>query len=263
MNSKKFKILLVILVIVIFISLNKFARTSIENTFYIITSPISKIFWQSGRTLSETLAAFFEVRNLKIQNQLLLSQNFKLIREINQLKRQEEENEVLRKVLNLELNKKFEFLLAKAIAEDIDQDFILISQGEDTGVKKNMVVITEEGILVGKVKEVFPNFSKVKLITAKDSVFDVLVNEGLGLAKGQGNLGLSLQLVPKENQIGRGDIVQTTSFGGTFPEGLLVGKVRNIQRADVEPYARGEISPFFTQTQLKFLLVIKNFLPIE
>lgn len=263
MSSKKFKIFFIILIVIAFFFLNKFAKTKIENAFYIATSPLREIFQQGGRFFQETISPFFEIKNLKIQNQLLFSRNLKLLQKINQLKRLEEENQALKKILNLPADKKFEFLLAKMIAEETDRDFILIDRGEDSGVQKNMVIITEEGVLVGKVKEVFPDFSKVKLITARDFVFEILINQDLALAKGKGNLKLSFQLLPKENQLKKGDLVQTTAFGGTFPEGLLVGEVSKIEKSDLEPYRQGEISPFFTHSQLKFLFLIKNFTPLK
>jgi len=275
MKLKRFRILLIILLIASLLILNRFARGPIKNSFYIITSPVSKIFWRAGEIVSGSINTLFEINNLKIQNQQLFKQNLKLIQEINQLKHLYQENETLRKALGLELNRKFELTLTKIIAEDLNQDFILVLGGEDLGIKENMVVITEENVLVGKVSEVFSNFSKVKLITAKDFVFDVLIQKKgiqseeefsermLGLAKGDGNLKLKLQLVPKEIQLKEKDIVKTTTLGGTFPEDLLVGEIKYLKKRGVEPYQEGEITPFFTKKQLQYLFFIKSPLPIK
>ncbi|GAH46773.1 unnamed protein product, partial [marine sediment metagenome] len=69
--------------------------------------------------------------------------------------------------------------------------------------------------------------------------------------------------VPKENQIKKGDIIQTTTLGGSFPKGLLVGEVEKVRKTDVAPYQQGAIKPYFTATPLRALFVIKNFKSIE
>ncbi len=262
MLSKKSKILLVILIIASLFLLNKFGRASIKNAFYAMSVPIGKVFWQAGKGVSETLGAFFEIKNLKRENQELSKQNLILLQELATLKNLRQENEALREVLNLELHKKFELSSAETIAKELDNDFILISKGKEEGVLENMPLITKEGVLVGKVKESFANFSKVMLITAKKSVFDVEIGSEkdiFGVAQGRGNSRIEFDLVLKENQIKKGDIVQTTSLGGNFPKGLLVGEIEEIQKGAPEPYQRGTIKPYFIENKLNILFVVKNF----
>ncbi len=262
MLSKKSKTLSAILIIASLFLLNKFGRAPIKNAFYTISAPIEKVFWWAGKGVSETLGAFFEIKNLKRENQEFSKQNLILLQELTTLKNLRQENEALREILNLELHKKFELSSAEIIEKELDNDFILISKGKEDGVLENMPLITKEGVLVGKVKESFANFSKVMLITAKKSVFDVEIGSErniFGVAQGKGNLRIEFDLVLKENQIKKGDIIQTISLGGNFPKGLLVGEIEEVQKGVPEPYQKGTIKPYFLESRLNILFIIKGF----
>jgi len=65
-----------------------------------------------------------------------------------------------------------------------------------------MPVITEEKVLLGRIEEVYRNFSKVMLISNKKSSFDAEVQgkDVTGLVKGRGNFNLILDLVPYEKK---------------------------------------------------------------
>jgi rod shape-determining protein MreC len=262
MSSKVSKILLIILLIAILVFLNKFAIKEIKDTFYLVSYPLSKVFWKAGEELSDFFAGIFRAKSLTKENQQLIRQNLFLLKEITTLKHLKKENETLREALNLGPREKFELALTEVIAKEPGRDFILITGGKAEGISEDMPVITKEGVLVGKTKEVFENFSKVMLISAKESAFDVEIGKEerfLALAKGKGQKRLEFQLVPQKNQIKKGDIVQTTTFGGNFPKGLLVGEVSEVRKSDLGTFQEGEIRPYFAQTQLKTLFVIKNF----
>jgi len=261
MLSKNYKILLIILMVVALISLNKFGGKKIRNTFYLVSSPIQKTFWRAGEGVSDFFGTLFEIKNLKKENEEFFKRNFILLQKLTLLQDLREENKTLREALDIGLREKFTLVLTEIISKETEQDFILISGGKAEGISENMPLITKEGVLVGKVKESFTNFSKVRLISAKKSVFDIEIlgeKNLLGIAKGKGNLKIEFELVPKENQIEKGDIVETTTLGGNFPKGLLVGEVEEVRKTDAAPYQEGAIKPYFTATPLRTLFVIKG-----
>lgn len=290
MLSKKCKILLIILAIALLFLLNKFGGQVIRNTFYLISSPIEKILWRGGENVSDSFSSLFAIKRLKKENETLLKQNFALLKDLTTLKALKEENQTLRDVLNLGLEKQFKLSLTTAISQTSEGDFLLISGGREDGIFQNMSVITQEGVLVGKIEESFENFSRVRLISTPQSVFDIeiypvesfaesktkypILSNGLneeaiqqiqdkenvfGVAQGKGSLKIEFHLVPKEHQIKKGDIVLTTTLGGNFPKGLLVGEIGEIRKSNTEPYQEGEIKPYFTEINLIRLFVITNF----
>lgn len=265
--SKKHKILLIILIISVFLWLNKFGGQQIRNTFCLISSPLNKIFWRAGDSVAEFAGALFKIRTLRKENQELSKENLTLLQKFVSQKALQEENRTLRDALGLAGEKKFELFLTEVIAKNTEQDSLRIRGGTKQGLRVSMPVITKEGVLVGRIKECLADFSTVILITSPKNVFDVEIypptkqseENVLGVAKGKGNLKIDLQLVPKESQIEEGALVLTTTLGGNFPKGLLVGKVKEVRKAAAEPFQEGEIEPYFIKLGLGILFVITNY----
>ena len=205
-----------------------------------------------------------ELDELELENQELLSQ-------VILLKSFERENRALRQALRIELQKDFELVLSQIISKDISQDFILIDKGARDDILQGMPVITEHKVLVGRISEIYEDFSKVMLVFHKESSFDVKVStydeftEGeqeediSGVVKGQGSSKVLLDFVPREENLSQGDIVVTSVLGGVFPEGLLVGKIKEVRKNDVDPFQQAEIELFFDLSQSEALFIILDF----
>jgi len=80
-----------------------------------------------------------------------------------------------------------------------------------------------------------------------------------GIVKGKGGLNLDLTLVPKEKEIKEGNLVATTSLGGIFPKGLLVGEIKQVKKSDIEPFNSASLKPLFNLQDLKVVFLITNF----
>lgn len=263
MKSKKLKIVLVILLIFLaFLALNKFFYLNIKNIVFSVSSPIQKFLWQKQNTMSEIFGSFFKLKELKIENRELKKENLFLKSKILELKELEKENKNLREALDLELEKEFNLILTEIISQKSEGDFVLINRGKKDGVSENMPLITKEKVLVGKVGQVFNNFSQVILISNKNFTFSVKVESEddsiLGSAKGKGNFKLQIELLPSDSPIKTGDIVSTALLEGTFPENLLVGEIKNIKKSDIKPFQEGEIEPYFRKLNLETLFLIKE-----
>lgn len=250
----KRKILIIILIIFLFflfLNITGFSK-NLKSFFYNFSSPIQKTLWQLGQRIFNPLREQ-EIQDLKAENQKLLFENVSL-------KELEKENEFLRQAINLGLEKEFKLLLSEVISKDVGEDFILINKGSDDGVGQGMPVITENKDLIGRINEVYNNYSKVMLISNKESSFTVKINnEVQGLAKGQGNFGLSLELIPQDKQVSQGDIVTTDILDKVFPKGLLVGKIAKINKSDIQPFQQAEVSILFDLKEINYLLIITNY----
>jgi len=267
------KVVLIIIIILLLISINKFFLDTTKNSFYNITSPVQSFFWRIGDSSSNFLQSFLEVKSLKKDNQEILKQNQKLLVDIQEIRNLKKENQELKQVLDLELNKEFELILVESMSRETNGDFILVSGGAEIGILKGMPVITKEKVIVGNIDKVYKDFSRVLLISNKESNFDVEIqkrenneediNEVYGLAQGKGNLKINLELVPQEKDIAEGDIVFTTILAGVFPKGLLVGEVKDVKNSDVATFQEAEIEPYFKNNLSEILFVIKNFISKE
>ncbi len=260
--SFKLKVtLILILLIVFFIVLNLAGFIyEVKNFFYLISSPIQKTLWQTGDNISDFFEGISEIKILKKELETIYLKNQELLSQIVALKELKKENETLRNALNIGLEKDFQLKLSQVISKDISQDSILIDKGTKDGILKGFPVVTYQKTLLGRIGEVYENFSEVILISNKESSFDAEVQdrEAEGLVKGKGNLELYLDFIPKDKEIFEGDFVVTTALGGIFPTGLLVGSIKEIKKSDIQPFQTAEIKPSFEIKELDKLFIITN-----
>lgn len=107
---------------------------------------------------------------------------------------------------------------------------VVVDRGANSGIQKNMAVITAEGI-VGKVIDVYPSTSNVLLIT--DPTFGAGVvskkNQVLGELRGQGTGMVKVDNVQNEEKVEPGDWFVTSGQDLVFPRGLNVGQVSSVR----------------------------------
>lgn len=194
-----------------------------------------------------------EIIDLKIENQNLLSK-------MASLKKQEEENKMLKEALNINLSEDFDLIFSSIIGKTLDKDIIIIDRGENQGVLKNMPVITGGKALVGLVGKTYNNFSEIILISSKESALEakILDNELSALVQGKEGGILYLEMIPPDKNINKDDVVITSGLGGILPYGLLVGKIKEINKSDVDFFQSAEITPFFEIEKLNNLFLINK-----
>jgi len=254
--------IIIIIGLLLIFSLNFFQK-EVKGFFYFISSPIQKTLWRAGDRVSDFFELITEIKNLKREKEELKLKIQELIAQNLSLKELEKENKVLREALGIGLEKEFKLSLAEVVSKDISQDSILINKGSKDGIANNSPVITQQKTLVGKIGEVYENFSRVILISNKESSFDAKIsdpeNDISGVVNGKGNLQLFLDFVPQEKEIKEGDFIVTTSLGGIFPKGLLVGQIGKVLRSDIEPFQQAKIRPAFDIRELETVFIITDF----
>ena len=264
-NIKKTALILVFLVLIVW-ALNYFGAKSgflnnFKGFFYSIFRPVQEPLWQEGKDASGFFEGLFRGKELKEENEKLKEEISGILFQNLNNEELKKENEYLRKALEIGLNEEFKLVLADIISKDIAQDSILINKGLKDGLYQGMTVITEQKILLGKVSEVSDKFSRVILISNSDSFFPVAVQAAqvTGIIKGRGRGQLSLEEMPQDKEIKENDIVITTSLGGNFPKGLLVGKIKNIKKSDAESFQKADISPFLNIQDVVRVFAVMSF----
>jgi rod shape-determining protein MreC len=260
-NIKKI-IVFSILLAAVFVVLNLTGFSKhVKNFFFLISSPVQKTFWQTGKGVSDFFSGILEPATCKIELSGLYLERQDLLGRIAALAELEKENETLREALNLELEKEFRMTLVRLTSKDVFHDSILIDKGKRDGISGGWPVITAQKVLVGKIGEVYDNFSEVILISDKESSFDakIIESEIYGIIKGTGNFRFYLDLIPKDEEISKGEAVVTSSLTGVYPQGLLVGEIKTIDKSDAASFQKAEITPFFNIKNLDYLFVITEF----
>ncbi len=254
------------------LNLTEFSQ-KIKNFFYLISSPVQKTLWQAGDNVSDFFGGIFQARDLIKEQEQLKSKIKKLTAQNFALSDLEKENKILRKALNIGLEKEFKLTFSNVIGKDISQDFILIDKGKKDGLQAGFPVITEEKILCGKISQVYSDFSKVMLPSHREISFDVKllfpnfsnqaeinnkIGEIKGLLQGKGRLSAIVDFLPLEKEISLGQIVVTDVLGGIFPENLLVGEIKKVQKSDIEPWQTAQIKPYCDLKKIKNLFIINE-----
>src|SRR5437660_5473557 len=139
---------------------------------------------------------------------------------------------------------------------------IPLDRGERDGIRKNMGVITPDGV-VGKVVESYPSASQVLLLTDKESgvgamLADSRIQSPVG---GQGEPLLVMKYVPNDEEVNQGERVITSGMDRIFPRDLPVGTVTEIKSGN--PFKQIRIKPAANLERLEEVLVLLSLRPLE
>ncbi|MDD5146620.1 MAG: rod shape-determining protein MreC [Candidatus Pacebacteria bacterium] len=262
--KRKYKIIFWTLFLLALCLVMIFWNNPVRNSLLGATSSLQKSLWQAGSNTSEFLGAILKSQGLKTENEDLKTENIALKSQISELKIAQQDNIELKKALGLQTDKKWQVEMVNIVSKDQKRDTLIIDKGQKQDLAKDMPVITAEGALVGKITEAFSDFSEVTLISETDFSFNIEIqaeNNPSGVARGSGGFQVGFDYIPKDAAIKIGDLITTASMNEIFPRGLLVGEIGSLEKSDAEPYQKGAIAPFFVQSQLKTLFVVRRYSP--
>ncbi|OIN97341.1 rod shape-determining protein MreC [Candidatus Desantisbacteria bacterium CG1_02_38_46] len=180
-----------------------------------------------------------------------------------QLNEVETQNSLYRaKISELERLRKYESLssnlfLSKVIARDPGNWFktLFIDKGEESGVTLNMVALLPDGV-VGRIIEVSPKCSTVLLAVDRGSKIAAIVRETreFGVVEGMESF-IQMSFFNRDIQVKPGDTVLTSGLGGTFPKGLILGKITQVKKGGLVPKADIEPAVDFNKLEEVFILL--------
>ncbi|HKK90112.1 MAG TPA: rod shape-determining protein MreC, partial [Desulfobacteraceae bacterium] len=103
---------------------------------------------------------------------------------------------------------------------------IMIGKGSRDGLAKGLPVLVSEGI-VGQIVSVSEKYSRVLLITDRNSAVDALVqtSRSRGIVKGDNTDRCFFKYALRKVPIEKGDIIVSSGLDQVFPKGLRIGKV--------------------------------------
>lgn len=266
-NLFRKKILIKIIFVIFLLIIFNFFGEQIRNYFYYQTSSFAGGFWRKGAAYAGFLENFLYEEEIKKKNSDLEEKNKELLREISLLKDIISDNRAIKEIQKNTVDDNFEIIPTNIIGLDYSSDFILIDKGGANGVAENMPVISKNKVIYGKIFKVYGNFSQVMLISNKNSVLDVKIQNdddssghSYGAIKGGGGLSLHLDLVGYDSKIKKGDVLITSGLEGVFPSNLLAGKVASVNKDDLKPFQTAEIEPYFNIRNENNLFIVKNYL---
>lgn len=186
------------------------------------------------------------------------------------------ENERLAELLDVRSSLEYETVAAEVISRQASEAERVISldRGSDDGVSIGDPVIGAGGALVGQVEDVGGNFSRVLLLNDTRFVVVGLVegSRATGEVWGQLERPLSMLRIPSTDEVVVGESVVTAGIEleqgvrSSFPKGLLIGTVIDVQRSPNQVVQTALLQPTVPLDRLEYVLVITDYeggLPIE
>ena len=222
--------LLQILCVLLILRNRNFQSASIFNSANAVSANTYKVVSNTKEYLS-----------LKEENQKLASENAELRNLIRS--KSYELVQVSSMIKNDTLYKqKYSYIASKIInnSTNLRSNYLTLNVGTEQGIVHDMAIINSEGI-VGIVKDVSKNFSSALSILHKDvKVNCKLKKDGsygpLSWEKDDNYETATLTDIPLHARFKAGDTIVTSALSSIFPEGIMVGIVKNFERKSGESY---------------------------
>ena len=201
-----------------------------------IMAPFDYVFSGVAGGIQQGTVFTRDVATVYRENQTLRAENQELRHVVFQLTEKAAENERLQAMLEFRTKSvAFQMKAATVIGRDPGtlNNSILINQGTGDGIRVNMPVVTNQG-LVGHVMEAFPGTAKVRLLSDTGSSAAAMVQRPQSRAVGiiEGNLSqlsvLRMKNLARDGDVIKGDKIMTSGFGGIYPKGLMIGEVVDV-----------------------------------
>jgi len=253
----------VLILIVIFSNINDENLSYLESSTSKIIMPIQNGLTYLKNKIAGNDSFFTDINQLKQENEELRQKNSELEQSLRELEMIKAENAELREYsAMMDKYSEYETIPANIINKDISNysRVFIINVGANNGVKEDMAVIAESG-LVGHITSVTQNTAKIQtIIDSASSVSSTISTSKDGIVcKGylEGNNQLKATYIPTEANLLQDDKVVTSGMGGIYPKGILIGTIKEIKNMKniTDRYAIIETAVDFNKIQT--VLVVK------
>lgn len=258
-------ITILILIALVFLSNMEMGKFSyVGNAFSNLVMPIQNGLTYLKNKLAGNNTFFTDITNLKEENKKLKEENSSLQQSLRELEIVKSENETLKEVVGLkEKYAQYATVPADVINRDISNysSVIVINVGTKEGIKENMCVISDKG-LVGHVISVTDTTAKVQTIIDTSSAISATISTSRDTIITRGTLEknstLKATYIPTDANLIQGDGVETSGLGGIYPKGIHIGTIKQIVNTKniTDRYAVIQTAVDFSK--LETVLVITN-----
>lgn len=224
--------------------------------------PVQGIFSSVAFEIRDTIHFFASIGDLKRENERLAQENIRLQGEAVRWQGMSQENEELRKELELLPRSTFHLAAAEVIGRDAAGlgNWLTVDRGSLQGIERGMPVIVYGSVLVGRVAEVFPESARVMLLTHPESVLSgvTVENSAQGSVKGEYGLGILFDMVLQDTTLQSSDHLVTSGLGGEFPKNLLIGTLQETRLSPDHLYQQASVISPVDFGSLRYVFIIKN-----
>ncbi len=219
-----------------------------------VTTPITEFFADLGRA-----------GRLRDENRALMAENERLRSALAGAREGELREADLAALMALTNLPGGQLTVAGVIARDPSpvRDVIQINRGRRDGVEDGMSVAGKGGALIGTVEKSFDSVAWVRLITDPKSAANAIVQESRATATAVGAAGhvVRMEFVTQGAEVKPGDTVLTSGLGGSYPAGLLIGRVAKVEGGPLDVFKDVQVEPASRLSSLESVVVLTGFRP--
>lgn len=243
------------------------SANSVTGGIYSVTSNVQGYF--SLKTVNEELSdenALLlrendSLKKLFDEQTQLIKQNRLLQEEIFTLK--SDSNKTIQPYV-LRLKEAANYVSAKVVSnsEIMQNNYITLNRGSNDGIELDMGVVSDNGV-VGRIVSVSKNYSLVKTVFSRN--YNVSVQFKKQKTSGtmtwdndnQSSVG-RLQNIPRHVNAQVGDTIVTSGFNAVFPQGTMVGTIKNAEINDHQTWFDITIDLSADLKSLYYVYVVKD-----
>ncbi|NLN62441.1 MAG: rod shape-determining protein MreC [Myxococcales bacterium] len=242
--------------------------TAFDRVLITISTPVQWAATATAEFVTDIWGRYIFLVNTADENDRLRYENQQLVAENILLLETEQEVRRLRRMLTfretfagqLRTSRVVARVVGRGVSEQFRVDRILLDLGEAQGLAKGMPVVTFDG-LVGQVSRFEKNAADVLLTVDRKSHVPVYVqrNGAQGILRGTGELDrytCEVEYLLRSDEVREGDQLFTSSTGGKFPEGLLVGTIVTVQRENLGLFQKVVVEPSVNFSKLREVFVV-------
>ncbi|AZT90405.1 rod shape-determining protein MreC [Caldicellulosiruptor changbaiensis] len=228
-----------------------------------VNSKVVKII----RSIKEYINGITHLNQIIAENKHLKEQLDKLSTDRVTIEEIKSENKKLKELLGLknQIETAADYEVARVTLRSSEGwlSYFIIDKGLKDGIRKNMVVVNNQG-LVGSIVDCGLNWAKVETLLDADFSASAMVvrTRDIGVVRGNLNLmgkGLcELKYVSKDSKVKVNDVVITSGMGEIFPKGIVIGKIVQIKNDKFELTKNILIKPAVDIENIEYVMVLKK-----
>lgn len=248
-----------VIAVVLIVAANQVFSLNLGGKITGFLSPVGIVLSSTGQKIGSFLGNITRIGTLQKENRVLNERLDGALTEIARLSEAKKENDSLRADLGFKQSSALNLVPAEVAYFDPSlRDGITVRVSNTDGIKLGNVVLSE-GYLIGRVSSIDGNNVRVLLITdSTSSIPATLLGKDItGITRGKIGSGLTLEQVPQNDNVVRGDTVITSGLGGDLPKGLIVGKVDDVQKISGSIFQSIVLRPALDLTRIERVMIAR------
>ncbi len=217
--------------------------------FFVFRTAILEVFFSLSRNVLFSSSSLFQTRDLQKEN-LILSLKLDKLRSL------EEENKRLRRALNIKEEGEADLVCGTILGfyPSVYRRVVFIDSGKSNNIKKDMLAIDDRGFLVGRILEVYKNYSELVLLNDPYCSLPVLIEDKTtGFLKGTLSGAPKILYVENTQGVKSGDVVWVNYLG--LP--VTIGEITKVRENKGDFFLDIEVAVSANIYSLRQVFVLK------